>query len=1765
MIENDFATESKIEEIPTVSIAVGETSGVSAGTRVVVNHNASDPNQHTIGAITGLRTELDAIEGLKPVYSNKIGVANYYTCIDGQYDDYGYFVSLVSADSVKKCNGNNNDAIFGVTVDSAAFIGGQVNGTTTNPIIDNSKVLVATDGLVTVRCESDVAVGDFVVSNVDGIARKTETVSGYKVAAINTSNDNITYASIMLGVQADVTDKISASVTDLDSRLQAAETTVLSAINLADRAIRELEDIDTSKLVTSDKIEAIEGAANDAVAKADGALSDAINASILATQAKEIANSAITSAEGAKNEAIKEANKALEESQALRAELSNTAQAMQGNLDNTVLKFNSLADKLTPLAEWGDGKGIAGFVARADEDAATLASVTKLEGNFGTAIAGFVSNATSENSEIQALAEYNGKTAGLIADVKGTKAEIELIAKGEGSIAGLKNLVDETKAQTEIVSQKIESRYEKVKSFDKADETRHNVIYYAEDTKKYHYWEHNEWKDTTDPSTAGLAVALAGVKVKSDENSSSIGSLTAWQGTTKNTMARLEQKADENGAYIQSTVANMDKYAVGPHSQAYGFTLEQAANILEEGMMYVPIENTTETYNYTENEEKKTYTQEFLESYIYRWSNIEGAYKWIPVDKNYTEGETNTSGPSVYFTAEAPDTVDTTHGYWYKTSAKDADGNVIVSEYEPYVLYKWMEYKTTDEEGKETTGDCWTPVATLAGNSNNRAVSQIRQDADRIEAAITTIDGKYAGTHAFIDKNKSVLQDIVSWKGENGESLATFASQAGDNFASSSQIAQVTDEDGNVTVASIVTAINNDESNVTIDASHIILGAEYVTIGDLSGEGTTEINGANITTGKIDAERIDVDDLNAFGATIGGWTIDDDEIKNESGSVGMCSSDKYNLPDISDSPIRYYAGLQFNETTKTENHTTSVSVGADGSFSGSIMPRDDISFVSSVEALYCERFIENIDMLTQKLVPQQWITVKKDVSKYLYSGENIDRASASVYIDGEHTGNYAMSVNQDGTVSLDVHTDIKEEKVANIYISVVATSHVQKFKYSINNTTKSIDISGLAAIKQESIFIHTGITYTVRTPADTSFAICDDGTLYASNAKITGEIHATDGSFSGMIEANEGYIGGWDIVENGIYKSDVYGMSSGMCTSDDIEQVSKDDGVIYSLNDDESGYVVTGYNGSGANVSIRAIYNNLPVLSIGERAFDQCDSLISVTIPNSVSTISDRAVYVCKNLKNISIGGGVQSIGTSAFYRCESLTSVVIPNSVTSIGKSAFEYCTSLERVFIPRSVTSIDAYAFWNCGNPIIYCEADSKPEGWNDKWVNTSTVEFGYDYNSVNAINSNPRFFAGSTSTIPQFISDAKFLVLENGAMYASDADITGRIVASSGRIGYQDDVNSGWEIGPNKISGGGVSLYTGSNYIEDYGVDGQKEVRISVGDSDNLSSNPFRVFHDGYIVSSNGRIGSCSFHDIRLPVVGEDLEDIRGHGVDVSYEGSPIATRKITLNYKVRYSPDGLYSTRSFEPHRYEAISPGSPEESNSYYWYWALTNSSLSEPSTWESDLTDAFSAMDISTFATTPHLWFKCALVKVYADSAYGDILETTLGEAIYYIGDFSAYATTLDFGSGSLRIGDGIIARNVSSIQFEDNNGRFGGTWYASDGKIVSSWRGAKNNIEELDDRYSMLFDELRPVRFKYNDGQSKRYHTGLILDELKTAMDKANVDTSELAAYCVSDESTGEGGIRYGEFISLCIHEIQKLKKRVEELEEKLNTQQND
>lgn len=129
------------------------------------------------------------------------------------------------------------------------------------------------------------------------------------------------------------------------------------------------------------------------------------------------------------------------------------------------------------------------------------------------------------------------------------------------------------------------------------------------------------------------------------------------------------------------------------------------------------------------------------------------------------------------------------------------------------------------------------------------------------------------------------------------------------------------------------------------------------------------------------------------------------------------------------------------------------------------------------------------------------------------------------------------------------------------------------------------------------------------------------------------------------------------------------------------------------------------------------------VTSIGDYAFTLCTSLTSITIPDSVTSIGGNAFYNCTSLNKVTIGQGVTTIveytfkecdaltsitipdsvtliGIRAFYSCDSLKSVIIGNSLTTIEKEAFAFCNSLENISLPDSVTEICDSAFFDCNS---------------------------------------------------------------------------------------------------------------------------------------------------------------------------------------------------------------------------------------------------------------------------------------------------------------------------------------------------------------------------------------------------------------------------------------------------------------------------------
>jgi hypothetical protein len=126
------------------------------------------------------------------------------------------------------------------------------------------------------------------------------------------------------------------------------------------------------------------------------------------------------------------------------------------------------------------------------------------------------------------------------------------------------------------------------------------------------------------------------------------------------------------------------------------------------------------------------------------------------------------------------------------------------------------------------------------------------------------------------------------------------------------------------------------------------------------------------------------------------------------------------------------------------------------------------------------------------------------------------------------------------------------------------------------------------------------------------------------------------------------------------------------------------------------GVTITGYSGDKWEINIPPKIQKIPVTEIGFGAFAN-NQVISVTIPNSVTSIGDRAFYGCASLSRVTIPKTVTSIGYGAFGGCASLNNLTIPNSVISItiDKITLTQVSNVSSVNPSLNGKPILAYAF--------------------------------------------------------------------------------------------------------------------------------------------------------------------------------------------------------------------------------------------------------------------------------------------------------------------------------------------------------------------------------------------------------------------------------------------------------------------------------------
>ncbi|MBN2879309.1 MAG: leucine-rich repeat protein [Clostridia bacterium] len=206
---------------------------------------------------------------------------------------------------------------------------------------------------------------------------------------------------------------------------------------------------------------------------------------------------------------------------------------------------------------------------------------------------------------------------------------------------------------------------------------------------------------------------------------------------------------------------------------------------------------------------------------------------------------------------------------------------------------------------------------------------------------------------------------------------------------------------------------------------------------------------------------------------------------------------------------------------------------------------------------------------------------------------------------------------------------------------------------------------------------------------------------------------------------------------------------------------------------------------------------NFPAAQYGNRAFRECDGLVSIILPNAL-TFGTDAMQRCDNLTNVYMPAA-QTFGRTAFDVCDSLSIISLPNAEV-FGSDLFYDCDALVSVSLP-SARTIQANGFYDCDS----IASISLPA------LQTASSGFFAESNSLSSINLPSLTSIGDNmfghnplsitmllgTTIPTFTGSSPFAVYDpvaRGAQISVQGAVAERYDTSDGTV---NRMWHGWTI--------------------------------------------------------------------------------------------------------------------------------------------------------------------------------------------------------------------------------------------------------------------------------------------------------------------------------------------------------------------------------
>ena len=265
------------------------------------------------------------------------------------------------------------------------------------------------------------------------------------------------------------------------------------------------------------------------------------------------------------------------------------------------------------------------------------------------------------------------------------------------------------------------------------------------------------------------------------------------------------------------------------------------------------------------------------------------------------------------------------------------------------------------------------------------------------------------------------------------------------------------------------------------------------------------------------------------------------------------------------------------------------------------------------------------------------------------------------------------------------------------------TVTIDNLKYQLNND-QTASLVGYTASPENLVIpeniSYEGYTLNVTSIGEFAFSGCTSLTSITIPYSVTTiDNNAFNGCTSLTSIDYNGTVSQWKSIKGYGNVSKIIKCTDGIISNGNTVTV---DSVKYRLNDDYTAEV-TDYSGTSGNITIpeSVTYEGLTfkVTSIGSSAFNNCSSLTSVTIPNSIESIGDNAFNGCSKLKKIEIPDSVTYIGSKAFYGTAFYNTVKNwEDGVLYCGNHLISAKSDVTKITVKASTVSIAAGALDNC-----------------------------------------------------------------------------------------------------------------------------------------------------------------------------------------------------------------------------------------------------------------------------------------------------------------------------------------------------------------------------------------------------------------------------------------------------------------------------------